>query len=54
VLENFKSNYQDPERRNVRKPPAKGKEDQAKGPKMGGSKNARRAVAEEQAKTKKP
>jgi hypothetical protein len=53
VLENFKSNYQDPERRSIRKPAAKGKEDQAKGPKMGGSKNARRALAEEQARAKK-
>jgi hypothetical protein len=55
VLENFKSNYQDPEYRTIRKPAATSgtKQDEKKGPKLGGSKNARRHK-EENAAGKKP
>jgi len=59
VLESFKSHYHEqPENNNrpIRKPPqvaAGGKVEERKGPKMGGSKNARmKALAEEAAAAK--
>jgi hypothetical protein len=50
VLQNFKNNYQDPEMR-TRKPPTKStaQQDEKKGPKMGGSKNDRRAMEDKAA-----
>jgi hypothetical protein len=48
VVEDFKTKYQDSESRVMRKPPATsaGKQDEKKGPKMGGSKNVRRMMEE--------
>ncbi|KIW05626.1 uncharacterized protein PV09_03497 [Verruconis gallopava] len=46
VLQNFKSNYQDPVRRESRRAGHSTKSDQPRGPKLGGSKNARRAMEE--------